>query len=1215
MLVAGRERHREHLLSNKPHLSNMKLFKRFFEILPLAVLIAAILFSACGLLRLLLDAASPSNLAQQPGVLSELMTPSALGMSLVFQLLFPLASGLLLSAVWKTPNSLVRLLLGFVSWKIGCDFGFFLMTPSASVWEAFNPGGLAAYTIVQFTAFFVLGEWLIRDGLIRRCFAADSTDRKPPRRWSEPLRRLCSKYFYEHEDGLSPAAPWRNILCKPLIVLLSAFAAWPAYDWGAAWWNARPLPLNAAYQQFSYGLLTVFVFGGYFGRILAYNLGEQLTALLRRLAPGCSFQLLGKGFQNSAMGQFLRRRRLGKQFLFNRLCGIAMIAALLPLLAASWDVHPVSLPARMLAPTMQAGEVSAELAERQSLFPAVEKTPTDLWNLRLTLEPLLGPENLEGQTEEEILQQKKHRDLVQVRIEADDQARIYYTADGLAPRFDDYGKPANNTHLYEKPIVARTAVIVRAIAVKDGKTSPVRSIAALPNRWMVRLKEPPFDNPRGVYVTGDFRARIPFWKTDLDEKFRLETGKGHGYQVEVLTDGAEQIAYKFMIQRLDGSILWFADPSQPIRDGNNILTPAIRLRDSIQAQTDGFLEESLVKIDQYEISNRHRRVAATLLAGDAEKVSLVLPDGSQKKLSPINHQIDGIAYQTYSAWLTLPEGSVDARFSFRIEDQGQAWWAGPRAIQPAWSDVPPPPCQGRLQAVSRENDFRRHTVYFLITDRFFDGDPSNNQGKRPEGYDPKRQDLEKYFGGDIEGMRQKLEYLQELGVGAVWTTPLVENIDVMVGELSGYAGYWGMDFFEIDEHYGDWDQFDQFMKELRQRKMELMLDFVLNHSSPSFAPGDEGGRLLRSGEVQIATHGADKVETDPKRRWYHHLGGLDGVEWDRYPHSTRKDSNGLADLCLENPHVGEYMLDAAKKWVDHGVTSFRIDSLKHTDHQFARRFAIEMDQYARDKGQTEGMYMVGEWWNGGLFEPIALNFRRASANMELLDFQFADDVRNALGNVIDMQQLSRHLQLRRERFQGQESWQGTFLDNHDMSRLSAFLQTKRPRGADWLPALPKEKANRRVDMGLAILLTTPGVPIVYYGSEQYLANLKERGVEPYNREMMPPDGFHADTPAFRVIQKLSALRKISLALQRAPLEEVQVSADALVFQRRHQEETVVVAINRGEAVSWRLAGLGLADGTYRDLLSETKITVRGGRAMVDLPTDRAMVFASLESEL
>ncbi|MHC5720039.1 MAG: alpha-amylase family glycosyl hydrolase, partial [Nostoc sp.] len=141
-------------------------------------------------------------------------------------------------------------------------------------------------------------------------------------------------------------------------------------------------------------------------------------------------------------------------------------------------------------------------------------------------------------------------------------------------------------------------------------------------------------------------------------------------------------------------------------------------------------------------------------------------------------------------------------------------------------------------------EFRQETIYFLVVDRFYDGDPDNSEGANSELYDPTRQEWGKYWGGDLQGVIDKLDYLKNMGVTALWLTPLFEQVEELFVGNAALHGYWTKDFKRLNPRYiaeGENPSlnatqeeknttFDRLIAELHKRNMKLVLDIVCNHS-------------------------------------------------------------------------------------------------------------------------------------------------------------------------------------------------------------------------------------------------------------------------------------------------------------------------------------------------------------------------------------------------
>lgn len=539
------------------------------------------------------------------------------------------------------------------------------------------------------------------------------------------------------------------------------------------------------------------------------------------------------------------------------------------------------------------------------------------------------------------------------------------------------------------------------------------------------------------------------------------------------------------------------------------------------------------------------------------------------------------------------------------------------------ADLPVEQCS--MEEVSVK-DFRDETIYFVFTDRFADGDPTNNTGNNAATYDSSRSDYYKHFGGDVQGIIDNLDYLQALGVTAIWTTPLVDNTDFVesINNQAGYHGYWTRDFFEIDEHMGDWALVDELIAELDARGMKFVVDFAPNHTSNI----DYGsfGQLFRNGTPVSGTV-AEDANLPVSEQWFNHQGSIDadqnnscdasyyncvpvsscdGVpfcvsDWDASPQNQVKGIFGLSDLDVTKSFVEDYMFEAAANWIDHGAKGFRIDAIKHFDHGFMRNLANRLNDYAIAQGM-DGIYIVGEWWDAGVGQwPNGVKsqaFIAETPNVELLDFSLRYSMESVIAGDLTFEGLNSALEARTAAWSGREHSQGIFLDNHDVVRTGVQLRSNK--------GMSPEFAARRIDLGFAMVMTLPGVPIIYYGSEQYLAEFTNGGRDPYNRPMMT--SFDQGTPAYSIISTLANLRKNSPAIQTGTYTQRWMNSDIIVYERQEGNDVVLVALNRGNATSINVSNLAIADGTYSSLVGSDQVTISGGSTTLNLDQNEIIVL-------
>ncbi len=510
-------------------------------------------------------------------------------------------------------------------------------------------------------------------------------------------------------------------------------------------------------------------------------------------------------------------------------------------------------------------------------------------------------------------------------------------------------------------------------------------------------------------------------------------------------------------------------------------------------------------------------------------------------------------------------------------------------------------------------DFRNRTMYFVFLDRFENGDTSNDNGNNPNATSTikaagDQTEWKKYWGGDIQGLINKLDYLEALGVSAIWVTPMVNNIDNS-NDAGAYHGYWARDFYEVDEHLGDWALVDELDAEMEARGMKLVLDIALNHSNQDdqyeFGALYQEGTFLadESNATWYNQNGAiaDCYDTDPTTECFD--------EYDEPFAMRNKTLFNLTDFkngLNSNSVADTYLINAAKKWLQHGVDAFRIDAIKHIEPNFINRFSAAM------RAENPDVYIFGEWFDAGVGNNDSITFINENRGSELLDFKLRDNIEAVIADDISMIDLNAHIELRPAAMNGREDLQPIFLDNHDAPRTSVYLQTtKEVNKGRFGKGFSQAFGEARQNLGMALVMTLPGIPTVYYGSEQnstwFESNgFGEAGADPYNREPMP--SFSQTTPAFTMISALAELRKNSPAIATGSYQEKWLNADILVFERTEGSDTVMVAVNKGATTSITVNGLSLTDGDYASLVGSDTVQVFGGQAVLNLGQNEVMVL-------
>ncbi len=482
---------------------------------------------------------------------------------------------------------------------------------------------------------------------------------------------------------------------------------------------------------------------------------------------------------------------------------------------------------------------------------------------------------------------------------------------------------------------------------------------------------------------------------------------------------------------------------------------------------------------------------------------------------------------------------------------------------------------------ARAQDYKKQVIYEIITDRFYNGDTSNDNPAVSAGlFDATQTNWRAYWGGDLAGITAKMSYLKGMGVTAIWISPPVDNRNLntsSTGVDAPYHSYEARDFKRVEEHFGDsgngWTAFDNLITAAHNNGLKVIIDWANNHTSNNAA--GEYGALYDSGTF-LASY------TNDPSNFFHHNGSVSN--WtDRYQVQYYALFN-LSDLNQENATVDSYLKNAAQLFQAHGVDAFRLDAIKHVTWGWQYSFANSLFTNNRT-------FFFGEW-AGGTSDALyhdSYKFANKSGISEL-DFGLNDAIRSVFASDNAFSTLDSTLNTENSNF----TWQNdlvTFFDSHDENRF-----------------LSVNNNTNRLHEAMAFLLTCRGIPVIYYGDEQYLHNDTSGGGDPYNRPMMT--SFSTTTTAYQLINKLSTLRHGSNdALAYGGWQQRWVATDVYIYERKFFNDVVLVAINKNDTSSYVVnSGLNTAlpQGTYSDylggLLSGVSLTVTSGAVGGTNPT-------------
>ena len=446
---------------------------------------------------------------------------------------------------------------------------------------------------------------------------------------------------------------------------------------------------------------------------------------------------------------------------------------------------------------------------------------------------------------------------------------------------------------------------------------------------------------------------------------------------------------------------------------------------------------------------------------------------------------------------------------------------------------------------------KEQIIYFPLTDRFHDGDKSNN-------FAVDRQHPAGFWGGDLKGLTEKLDYIKSTGATSIWLSPLADNTEQLrFGDYHGYGhhGYWIKDHEKVEEHQGNMADAKRLVSEAHKKGLKVVLDVVLNHVGPDHA-----------------------FRSDPnKEGWFHNQGGIDN--WND-PHQVETgDLGGLPDLAQENPETYDYLMKNTLMWIEEtGVDGVRLDAVKHVKKDFWTKFVPEL----KEKSGKEDLFVMGEAYHG---DPnVVAEYQKAGIDY-LFDLPLYYTLKETLGQGQSMRKLG-------ERFDQDGLYPNpdqlvTVLDNHDLPRFLSTAQDDR-----------FGEGEKRMTQALALLMTARGVPSVYYGTESGFRG----GHDPHNREMME---FDTRPDLKSSLAHLSDIRTKSEALQHGEQREMWRDDNVYAFSRATDNEEVIAVFNNQEGGTHRRIPLRaeskLVDGTRLvDALSGERFQVKNGAIDLNL---------------
>jgi glycosidase len=436
------------------------------------------------------------------------------------------------------------------------------------------------------------------------------------------------------------------------------------------------------------------------------------------------------------------------------------------------------------------------------------------------------------------------------------------------------------------------------------------------------------------------------------------------------------------------------------------------------------------------------------------------------------------------------------------------------------------------------------SIYFVLVDRFANGDASNDSGVD-------RDDPAGWHGGDLQGVLDRLDYLQNLGVQTLWLSPIFQTRSAAFMGHGAFHGYWTTDLTRVDERFGDTGLLRKLAGELHRRRMRLMLDLVVNHVG----------------------YEADLVEQKPE--WFHRSGSI--TDWNDPIQIVEREVHGLPDLDQEQPEVYAYLVRAARQWLEEArVDGFRLDAVKHVPLAFWTRFNRELE------GARPGLLTLGEHFDGDPLQVVRVQKQGGFSHM--FDFPLAFALKDVFCEGQSPGKLAAVLS--NDRLYPDPGRLVTFLDNHDLPRFRTAC----------------EGDLERVRHALTAQFALRGVPCLTYGTE---AGLEGAG-EPENRGDMVFDD-ERFRPLKDHLATLLRLRRSSPVLETGATRLLGLDDGLLSLLRVLPDQLAWLGIHTGgrpvqvtlpaelAGLRWRDALTGRScEGEFRLGPSETKVLIAEG---------------------
>ena len=479
------------------------------------------------------------------------------------------------------------------------------------------------------------------------------------------------------------------------------------------------------------------------------------------------------------------------------------------------------------------------------------------------------------------------------------------------------------------------------------------------------------------------------------------------------------------------------------------------------------------------------------------------------------------------------------------------------------------------------------SIYFIMVDRFENGDPTNDNagfiaGDPTGGFDPT--DIGYWHGGDLKGVTKHLDYVKSMGFTSIWITPPVKQKYVQ-GSSAAYHGYWGLDFTTVDPHLGTEAEFKEMVTRAHELGLKIIIDVVANHTADVIYYDGVKPKILSSEANSKKPDWLNNINN------YHNVGISQGTDSDFF---------GLDDIATENPEVIEGWIKVWSDWINNfDIDGFRIDTFKHVNPEFWLKVIPAIKEVALKKGKTD-FAIFGEVYDPSPY--VTSTFVRTKQIDSLLDFPFQERVSRFAKygtNTIELAAL----------FNADDLYTTpttnaygliTFLGNHDMGRIGYQIRNA-VLDNDLTGALDRAK------LANALLFLLRGSPTLYYGDEKGMAGVG--GDKQARQDMFPTQivswqtqpriganpiatssSFNQVHPLEIQLQDLQKLIAANPALRDGTQQVLTTVGDVFVVTRFADDQEYFVAFNGSDEAAKAKFSVATTDSTWEALNGNCSLT-------------------------